>query len=707
MTFDLARIYALLPAIDRIRDAAEGDGVEGGPLRALLSIVAGEVAVLEENLTQLYEDQFVETCAEWVVPYIGDLLGLQPQQATRRGPFSQRALVANALAARRRKGTALMLEQVARDATLWPARAVELFQLLATTQSTVHVRPASLATVDLRQADALARLGTAFDTVAHGVDVRHIASRRGRYNIPNVAIFLWRLRSYPLTDALPGQISQTDRRRYLFSPLGDDAPLFTRPTGDGEFVELARQLDVPAPIDRRQLAAALDAYYGADRSIAVTLAGQDVREVYGVRVCDLSDLLDDQGNVIGWGHLPGPGEPIAIDPVLGRFAFPSDVVPEDLRVRFHYGFSADLGGGEYSREASFDPDLTRLPAHGVPSPNPTIQSARGALGRESGIIRIEGSGRFDETPVIDVTAGQHVALYAADERRPLLRLSGELTIDSLDGGEVTINGLLIAGGVVRITGPLRRLRLQHCTLVPGISLAVDGTPQQPAMPSLIVDGAPNHVVEVVIESSIVGPLRLSGSRASATVRDSIVDAPIGGTGVAIAGSDDGMVAGPPLTIEQTTVFGTVHVRELTLAANCIFVDEVRSARVQAGCVRFSYVPPRSLTPRRFRCQPDLASQAALDEARMVNPLLTPAERAAIASGIESRLKPRFTERTYGRPAFAQLAAGSPIEICAGAEDGAEMGAFHDLYQPQREANLRARLDEFLRFGLEAGILNAT
>src|SRR5262249_36281689 len=119
MSFDLERIYALLPAIDRIRDVAVDDGVQGGPLRALLSVVAGEVAVLEENLTQLYEDQFIETCAEWVVPYIGDLLGIRPQQPIRSGAFSERAFVANILAARRRKGTILMLEEVARDATLW------------------------------------------------------------------------------------------------------------------------------------------------------------------------------------------------------------------------------------------------------------------------------------------------------------------------------------------------------------------------------------------------------------------------------------------------------------------------------------------------------------------------------------------------------------------------------------------------------------
>jgi hypothetical protein len=36
-----------------------------------------------------------------------------------------------------------------------------------------------------------------------------------------------------------------------------------------------------------------------------------------------------------------------------------------------------------------------------------------------------------------------------------------------------------------------------------------------------------------------------------------------------------------------------------------------------------------------------------------------------------------------------------------------MGVFHDLFQPQREAYLRARLQEYLRFGLEAGVFHAS
>jgi len=94
------RLYALLPAIYRIRDQAQGE-----PLRALIGLVAKEFQALEENVEQLYDDQFIETCADWVAPYIGDLIGYQPLHGVTPRIASPRAEVAHTIAYRRRKGT--------------------------------------------------------------------------------------------------------------------------------------------------------------------------------------------------------------------------------------------------------------------------------------------------------------------------------------------------------------------------------------------------------------------------------------------------------------------------------------------------------------------------------------------------------------------------------------------------------------------------
>src|SRR6266542_4760294 len=161
MSFDAERMYELLPAIYRIRDADRGE-----PLKALLSVIADQVGVLEEDLAQLYDDQFIETCAPWVAPYIGDLIGYRALHNVVPKIGSQRAEVAHTIGFRCRKGTASMLEQLARDVTGWPARAVEFFQRLEWTQYMNHVRSTSVRTPDLRDAERLELVGGPFDEAA-------------------------------------------------------------------------------------------------------------------------------------------------------------------------------------------------------------------------------------------------------------------------------------------------------------------------------------------------------------------------------------------------------------------------------------------------------------------------------------------------------------------------------------------------------------
>jgi hypothetical protein len=98
-------------------------------------------------------------------------------------------------------------------------------------------------------------------------------------------------------------------------------------------------------------------------------------------------------------------------------------------------------------------------------------------------------------------------------------------------------------------------------------------------------------------------------------------------------------------------------------------------------VRFSYVPPRSQTPRRYQCVP-----RSEDE--------------------DARVRPWPASTRYGEPRYAQLPPGTATEIRRGSDDEDEIGAFHHLHLSRREAHLRARLEEYLRFGLEAGVFYA-
>lgn len=703
MSFDRERLYELLPAIHRIRDIEQGmrDEEQGGPLKALLSVIADQVAILEEDLAQLYDDQFIETCAPWVAPYIGDLIGIKGLRGAGTQNITPRAEVAHTIGYRRRKGTAAVLEQLARDVTGWPARAVEFFQILATTQYLNHLRPENGSFINVRDANRLEYLGSAFEhlegaeDLAHTVDVRRIASGRGRYNIPNVGLFLWRLQANPATGWPAVPASPSDKRHFHFSPLGNDSPLFNHPDTEDEITHLAEPINVPDRISRRVLYRNLKDYYGKDKSIFLDLPGinvtPDPTDPSNIVVCDLTD----------WAHEP-EGK-IAIDPVLGRMTFPTDLGQPPF-VTFYYGFSANMGGGEYDRVASFDvqvksdqpnpPEVTIIKvANTRPEQFSTIQAAlnkldEGPIIEGPIIIEITDSGRYEETFSIDAT-NRRIELRAADQRRPTIVLGGSLEITGGDEDTLSINGLLITGGHLNVSGKLNRLRLRHCTLVPGITISADGTPSSPSAPSLIIQ---SDGTDVEIDHSITGAVRVVRD-ASARVFNSIIDA-TEITGIAYA-DEDGESAGGALHIENSTVIGKVHTGVMEMASNTIFMSSRSNSddpakwpsalvvqRRQEGCARFSYLPAGALVPRRFQCQPESDADA-------------------------ERVRPIFASLRYGDPEYCQLRPDCPVEIRQGADDESEMGAFHDLYQPQREAHLRTRLNEYLRFGLEAGIFYAT
>jgi hypothetical protein len=64
------RLYELLPAIYRQRDYQADKSLE-----ALLDVMAEQVKFLENDIECLYRNWFIETCQEWITPYIGDLVG--------------------------------------------------------------------------------------------------------------------------------------------------------------------------------------------------------------------------------------------------------------------------------------------------------------------------------------------------------------------------------------------------------------------------------------------------------------------------------------------------------------------------------------------------------------------------------------------------------------------------------------------------------
>src|SRR5215472_17222199 len=220
LTFLQAQPQPLPPAQQQQLDALLAKA-ERGPLQSLLMLIGEQMAIMADDLDELYDDQFIETCAPWVIPYIGDLIGYQSVNGVAPAVASPRAEVAHTISFRRRKGTVLVLEQLARDVTGWGAHAVEMFKILADTQYMNHIRLFNHYAPDLWRWQTGVYMNSGFDRTAHKVDVRRIAVERGRYNIQNIAIFLWSLNAYSLT-MTPATPVPGNPQCFRFSSLGRD-----------------------------------------------------------------------------------------------------------------------------------------------------------------------------------------------------------------------------------------------------------------------------------------------------------------------------------------------------------------------------------------------------------------------------------------------------------------------------------------------------
>jgi hypothetical protein len=707
MSLTADQLYKLLPALHRLRDKAEGE-----PLEALLALFAKELGALEENLEQLYDDQFIETCAEWVAPYIGELVGYRPLHGVATRISSPRAEVANTIAYRRRKGTALMLEQLAHDVTDWPARVVELFEQLCTTQYMNHIRASAVATAAVRSQRAMLTVDGPFNAVAHTAEMRRPESGSGRYNIPNIGIFLWRLQPFRL-DGLPlvADPADTSGRRFRVNPLGADMPLFRRPVTEPDIEHLAAPDNVPAPLKIRELAlevraatstdaaVAVAGDYGAGRGVVLSRAGADeplrtagaadpahpdARKV--VRIADLRDVLDGGGSVIGWAHEDDIApQQIALDPERGRVLLGTDRVADHasdpFKATFHYAAARALGGGPYERA----PEAAAGAAHSAAN-GESLQPHLDAL-VNGGRLLIDDSLTYREAPtfkVAGVTAagapGFKVVVAGRNGARPLLAAGAEMVLDIGARGTLVLDGLVLGGAPLRLPAAAdnepRTLLLRDCTLVPGLTLQPNGDAASAGAPSLVIE---HPFTTLILERCITGPLLLAAdSDVTAQLTDCVVDA-VDPDKLAFAGDAAGK-PGAELTVRECTVIGQTSTRLLRLASNCIFTGAVHAARRQEGCMRFCFVPPQSIVPRRYHCLPDAA---------------------------QPNVRPHFTSLRYADPGYCQLQLATPQGIREGADDGGEMGVMHALFHPQRETNLRIRLDEYLRFGLHAGLYYAT
>ncbi|PWV61193.1 phage tail protein [Plasticicumulans acidivorans] len=606
-------LYQRLPEIYRIRDAEQRPP---GQLRAYLAAVEDAFSALHENIEALYDDFFIDSCAPWVIPYLADLLGSSHLAGEVR---TLRADVADTIALRRRKGTLGAIERLAADLSGWPCRAVELFPNLAWSQHLNHQRPdagglppygeAMLPAADrftprrggcvpIRDPAALSLLATPFDPYAYTPDCKRADDGARHINLPNLAIWLWRLAPYrvpalrpllkgavALGAAPPGSDAAAFALRLDLDPLDRPLRLFNtyrRPPLDasGATQTLTAADAVPGPLPPARLnSGAADGrpqdYIGIDTFDATQAPprGLDLGD-NGLQFylpVDPNDALDPIAgidwrfrgdNLCAWEsglRRPLAAHEIVVDPTLGRVliglasAAESGALSEPdgvggLRARLYCGYTyaapGAVGAHPQSRAAaptqfgdSGAGEPTLLRTVGGDSGN-TLQAAFDNLDTAALPVVIEIGDSFEHPLDLAAVAGVHLA-----DGAPALALNRSLIVRAASGQRP----------LIRLMQPLRLRPLDAgAGSVAGLTVRLEGLYLSrgagfPAGAALIARAAVARLECLSCTLDAQGHSQRDGSRAPTLPSINLAD----GYGFADAGEADAFAPTPDVLLSHS------------------------------------------------------------------------------------------------------------------------------------------------------------
>ena len=588
------KLWSLLPAIYRSLDSDQF-GVNG-PLRELVNRIGAQAATVRRSIDRLWEDQSIESCDDWVISYIGDLVATNlVASLSARG---QRLDVAKTIYYRRRKGTVAILEEIAYDVTGWDVRVVEFFRRLGRTRHSLDpaiqdpsADPADDHTLqlaqglvgywtsthiggwaDLRNAYGASRAQSpfgvspapyppsAFDEFYHTADFRAGRGRSGWYKIANLGVFVWRLKNFSVDQTTPVQNGNC----YTFDPTGRDVPLFAassrasstaRPLqGAWDTWVSPQEWQLPTPINTPLLRSALanpqaQPLYAELDPDGITLRPNSL----GIftKPGSFYELID-VSQVTTFPEALMTTHQVMLFPESGRFAVLHPPLNGPVTVTYNYGFSAPMGAGPYDRRV--------IGQSANPTPRPVVPVEGGGSAFSAappigpvGTVSLNDSLTYTSAP--DFPGIQQVTVTAQNPGRPVVRFqppsppgTSEWIFTGTPNSSLVLEGLFVSAGDIVLRGSFASVTLTCCTLDPGNSppaelagspvpvyaQSIDGRDLVPTR--LWIEG---EIQQLLIDRCILGPTRTRdlGAVESLTITNSIVQAIPTSNSPLLSGSD--------------------------------------------------------------------------------------------------------------------------------------------------------------------------
>lgn len=737
------KLWEMIPSIYRHEDGLDTNPNKG-VLRSFVLLFAEQAAILRRSQDRLWDDQFIDLCSDWAVPYIADLVGTRlVSSLNKRG---RRIDVAKTIYYRRRKGTLKVLEELISDITGWEGVVVEKFKRMGRNRHGLDPIPSLLSGkykkiftggwADLRQQRISELALSPFDELYYTADVRQNKGTDGLWGISKLAFHLYKLSSFELKDVEPFDFG--DGLKYGFDPSGRDIPLFSRRNRPADWDEWrsAYEWELPMPVRCRLLGHA--EYILTEANIQKLIADHglstgavnDLRSIcnihfYNERRFRLTLQTLSEYNEIKDTAILLPLLNYALIDKCGKKALLPDnsgnngsIASDDYSIAVKNITSSEIFSSEKivpgcltewannvpeEKELIIDPENGRLLfMNNDPDRKVSVSYYYGFSGNI-------GAGTYDRQNSLDIKSGSNIK----------------------GGGKIPVTGIL-NNGVTQINDNKTYSPVSNKNKIINMTFqaANKKRPYVHLDKSWVLGSVAHEDSNLCLNGLWMGgndgnEIIIQGDFETVVIKHCTLDP---------GGDKDilGNIIHPlPLVVEgnietliiDSSITGPILCRNGGLIENLKIYDSIIQS-VDTGVLALELLKgivemKRVTIFGAIEILRLFASESIITETSKVTDTQNGCFRFSTAPE-DSRLpKPYesylfsgdtnfwFTSKKFGQPGYAQLSEVSPVVIKRGAENGSEMGAFCSLLNPIKADSLQAKVEEYMPFGLIPLFINET
>lgn len=634
-------LYNLLPLIYRQKDVNEGE-----PFRALMAVLESAHDKVQQDITQLYENWFIETCEEDYIPYIADLVGLNELEKDNLLP-EQRRFVSNYIAYNRRNGIDATLHNVIHDVTGFYCFVV------AENQNTLSIwttRNPNLNTKSFScNTSSTLTDATPFETNGKTLDIKKathatLQSDYGNIHPRTVSLYLWQKTAIPYTKAVPTP-SDSNAQRCFISPLQHVMPVCNQPIDLMSPDDTPNIMNYPTQLNRAN--ASLFMNGGTNYPSPLTFYERD-KDTHHLRMLPNSAIMIT--DLSDWQPINDISIRLLCDPELGRILLQDKTLVGNIFISYSTMSHSYLGAHAMYRRHFIQDNGLQYINDELPQEALLINTLK-KCSPDIHTILVSGNNQliFSAPVTIDL-AGNNLTLLAENYSRPIIE--GDLIIKNSGNKAATFSivGFLIKGNIHIHDNA--SLEAEYVTI---------HSPKKRAI-TIETTNHLQHGCIIKLKNVMMESLSLP-HHASFIIQDSILH---------LYESEKPLHT---ITLERSTIFGSIATITATLIENSIITGTLKITRSNGNILHHSYIGM-------------LESNTHIISSNLL-------------CGTDQPCNLIFISKEFGQADYGILAIESDNKILTGATNSEEIGAYNMARFRLKESNLKHYLTRYLPVGLEA------